>query len=135
MEVCHSPVTQKYATAFLPSRWHFHKQRYYNYEFGSARAKVARGITCLFMRALPPRDRGLFPNCCCHGDTEVAPALLNSLLLFMSFFWLNLRRQRDGGGGKHLCSSPSSPLTKRFGGSNGNVASLPTLAPPQHRRL
>lgn len=43
-------------------------------------------ITCLFMRVVPFRDEGLFPNSCCHGDTEMDPALWNSHLL--SFFFL-----------------------------------------------
>ncbi len=44
-------------------------------------------ITCLFMWVVPFRDEGLFPNSCCHGDTEMDPALWKSHLLFFFFFF------------------------------------------------
>lgn len=65
-------------------------------------------ITCSFMWVVPFRDQGLFPNCCCHGDTEMDPALWNShlLLIFYFFGWISK---------KAFFSSPSSPLLSQNG--------------------
>lgn len=99
-------------------------------------------ITCSFMWVVPFRDEGLFPNCCCHGDTEMDPALWNSHLLlifylffFIFYFWLSLQK-----GFLFLLALFSAPFSKwcfSLRGSGGEATGKRTttwrlIRPPLH---